>query len=66
MAQRATYELPYVGPSHLQLAKLAEARGDRDDARRQYVSFIDSWRTADPELMPLVDDARQRLAKLGG
>jgi tetratricopeptide (TPR) repeat protein len=66
MAQRATYELPYDAPSQLQLAKLAEARGERDEARRHYGSFVDSWRTADPELRPVVDDARQRLAKLGG
>ena len=65
MAQRATYELPYVAPSQLQLAKLAEARGERDEARRHYVSFVDSWRLADPELSPVVDDARARLAKLG-
>jgi hypothetical protein len=66
MAQRATYELPFVAPSQLQLAKLAEARGERDEARRHYGTFIDSWRSADPELRAVVDDARARLARLGG
>ena len=66
MAQRATYELPYVAPSQLQLAKLAEARGDREGARRHFQNFVDTWRGADPELLPLVEEARRRLAKLGG
>jgi tetratricopeptide (TPR) repeat protein len=66
MAQRATYELPFLAPSHLALAKLAESRGDEAEARRHYRSFVDSWHGADPELVPLVDDARARLAKLGG
>jgi tetratricopeptide (TPR) repeat protein len=65
MAQRATYELPYLAPSHLQLATLAEARGDVDEARRRYRSFVAAWQAADPELTPLVDDARSHLAKLG-
>jgi serine/threonine-protein kinase len=66
MAQRATYELPYLAPSHLQLARLAEARGDRAEARRLYGSFVESWRSADPELAPLVQEARLQIAKLGG
>ena len=66
MAERATYELPYVAPSQLQLAKLAEARGDREEARRHFQNFVDSWRGADPELLPFVAEARRRLAKLGG
>jgi tetratricopeptide (TPR) repeat protein len=66
MAQRATYELPYVAPSQLQLAKLAEARGARDEARRHYANFVESWSSADPELRPVVEDARRSIAKLGG
>jgi DNA-binding SARP family transcriptional activator/tetratricopeptide (TPR) repeat protein len=65
MAQRATYELPYLAPSHLQLAKLAEARGDEVEARRHYRGFVDSWRTADAGLRPLGDDATRHLAALG-
>jgi DNA-binding SARP family transcriptional activator/TolB-like protein len=61
MAQRATYELPYLAPSRLALAKLAEARGDGDEARRHYRSFVDAWHSADPELVPLVDEARMKL-----
>jgi len=34
-------------------------------AFRYYRSFVATWQAADPELTPLVDDARSRLAKLG-
>ena len=64
IAERATYELVYLAPSRLQLAKLAEARGADDEARRHYQRFIDTWQAADPELAPLVDDARKALVRL--
>ena len=64
IAERATYELVYLAPSHLQLARLAEARGASDEARRHYRRFIDTWQSADPELAPLVADARRQLARL--
>ena len=66
MAERATYELVYLAPSRLQLAKLAEARGAKDEARRDYRSVVETWKAADPELAPLVEDARQQLVRLGG
>ena len=65
IAERATYELVYLAPSRLQLAQLAEARGDKEEARRRYRKFIDTWRAADPELAPLVAEARGKLAQLG-
>ena len=66
IAERATYELVYLAPSRLQLAKLAAARGATDEARRYYRSFVTTWGTADPEVAPIVEEAREQLARLGG
>jgi hypothetical protein len=54
--------LIYVAPSHARLAELYHRKGDWDRARTHYQRFIHWWREADPELQPLVDSARARLA----
>lgn len=54
----------YLGPSLKRLGELCEAKGDRDCAIKQYTRFIDLWKSADPELQPQVNTARERLKKL--
>ena len=46
------------------LAALHEQRGDRAKAVYYYGRFVDLWRNADPDLQPVVRDARQRMARL--
>jgi len=46
-------------------ADLAAALGRRDEARKWYARFIDMWATADPELQPTVQRAKNALAALG-
>jgi len=46
------------------LGELYEARGDRAKAREYYGHFVDLWKDADPELQPLVVDARASLKRL--
>ncbi|HEX5963304.1 MAG TPA: BTAD domain-containing putative transcriptional regulator [Gemmatimonadales bacterium] len=64
MAERAAYELVYLAPSHLRQAQIYDRRGERNLAARHYRRFIDLWRDADPELQPVVEGARSRLAAL--
>ena len=66
IAQRATYELVYLAPSRLRLAQIAESQRDTGRAARRYRGFLAAWRDADPELVPIVRGARQRLAQIGG
>jgi hypothetical protein len=33
---------------------------------RLYRAFVELWRDADPELQPMVDEARAALQRLGG
>jgi tetratricopeptide (TPR) repeat protein len=56
--------LVYLAPSHLRQAEIYDRRGDRDEAVKHYRRLVELWRNADPELQPVVDGARKRLAEL--
>ena len=46
------------------LGELYEAKGDTKKAATYYVSFLDLWKNADPELQPKVQDVKRRLAAI--
>jgi tetratricopeptide (TPR) repeat protein len=48
------------------LAKAAEARGDDDEARRYWRSFVTLTTGGDPERVPRIQEGREALARLGG
>jgi serine/threonine-protein kinase len=50
---------------HLERGRIYERLGDRSGARRAYGTVVDLWRHADPELQPLVAEARDAVARLG-
>ncbi len=50
----------------LELARLLDETGDAEAARVEYERFAELWKDADPELQPLVEEARQRAAELAG
>jgi tetratricopeptide (TPR) repeat protein len=50
--------------SHKRLAELYDAKGNPEKAMSHYSSFIDLWKNADPDLQPLVQKAKERLAQL--
>jgi DNA-binding SARP family transcriptional activator len=64
IAERASYELVYLAPAQLRQAEIYDRQGDRDEAVKHYSRFIELWQNADPELQPVVDGARKRLAEL--
>jgi tetratricopeptide (TPR) repeat protein len=53
-------------PAEYYLGQLAEARGDREQARTHYGRFVAWWRDADPELQPWVEEGRRGLARVTG
>jgi tetratricopeptide (TPR) repeat protein len=59
------YEVVFRGPSLFHRAQIREAAGDRAAAVRLYRAFVELWRDADPELQPMVDEARAALRRLG-
>jgi len=50
--------------TYRRLGELYEQRGNRDKAMESYNKVLDLWKDADPELQPVLQDARQRLARL--
>jgi DNA-binding SARP family transcriptional activator/tRNA A-37 threonylcarbamoyl transferase component Bud32 len=46
------------------LGELHEFRGNRERAIRYYSRFVELWKSADPDLRPLVTDVRRRIARL--
>lgn len=49
-----------------QLGKIYEALEEYDKARQSYEYFVEYWRDADPELQPIVEEARRALDRLEG
>ncbi len=47
----------YLGQAYM-------AQGEDDQARQMLAFFVENWKDADPELQPLVQDARSRLQRL--
>ena len=56
----------YRGPTIAKyyLGKVSEELGDLEDARWAFEDFVIAWQDADPELQPMVEEARQALARL--
>ncbi|MEN8374196.1 MAG: hypothetical protein ABFS34_01975 [Gemmatimonadota bacterium] len=64
LVELGPFELLYYPMAELRQAQ-AHARLGRDErAREHYVRFLDLWSNADPELQPLVEDARRALDSL--
>lgn len=57
-------DLLVLAPTYRRLGELYEARGDRAKALDYYGRFVDLWKDADPELQPIVADARTALRRL--
>ena len=51
-------------PAHFRLAEIYQRRGERQKAAEHYARFIELWQDCDPELRPLVQEARRRMARL--
>jgi hypothetical protein len=48
----------------LRLAQISDVLGRHDDARLKYAQFVKLFEKADPEMQPIVTQARNRLAEL--
>jgi tetratricopeptide (TPR) repeat protein len=49
-------------PAHLRMARIYERQGERQKAAAHYARFAELWKDCDPELRPLVEEARHRTA----
>jgi tetratricopeptide (TPR) repeat protein len=57
-------EFVLLAPAYLRMGEIHERRGDTAQAVEYYSRFVARWKDCDPELRPLVDDVRRRLARL--
>ncbi len=64
MIEMSPFELAYLPLVHLRCAEIFERQGRRSEALAEYQAFLSLWGRADPELLPLVDEVVDRLARL--
>lgn len=57
-------DLAYLAPAHLHRARIHERRGEARAALEHYARVVTIWRDADAGLQPLVDEAREGVARL--
>ncbi len=60
----SVYDLAYLGPAHLQRGRLLESRSEYASAAAEYQRLVELWPDPDPELLPMVELARERLRSL--
>jgi tetratricopeptide (TPR) repeat protein len=60
------YQFGYYPLSQYRLGQIYEQLEEYDKARESYEYFVEYWRDADPELQPLVEEARQAIIRLEG
>ena len=60
----SVHDLVHAAPSYLREAAIYERLGEIKCARERYGRFATAWRDCDPELRPLLDDARAGLERL--
>jgi len=60
------YEQPFLAPSHLRRGEIVERLGRAAEAAAHYTRFAELWQECDEGSRPLVDEARQRAARLRG
>ncbi len=58
------YDIVYRAPSYLRRGDIYTDLGQREQAITHYARFIELWKDCDPQLRPLVEEARTRLARL--
>jgi tetratricopeptide (TPR) repeat protein len=64
IAQRSSYELVYLAPAQLRLARIYDQLGDLDQAGRHYRRFRQLWRNPEAQLRPLTEQADRRRESL--
>ncbi|MGH7518076.1 MAG: tetratricopeptide repeat protein [Gemmatimonadales bacterium] len=57
-------ELAYLAPVHFRQGEIYERLGERAKAAEHYELMLRLWEHCDPELQPVVGDARTRLARM--
>ncbi|MGH7517806.1 MAG: protein kinase domain-containing protein [Gemmatimonadales bacterium] len=65
-AEFSPYDMLYSAVGHRRRGEILESLGRPEEAAQEYARFIALWKDADPELQPMVRDARAALARVSG
>jgi tetratricopeptide (TPR) repeat protein len=61
------YKTDWTGPlTRLKLARAYEMLGENEKAHAAYAYFVEAWADADPELQPMVEEAKRSMVRLRG
>jgi serine/threonine-protein kinase len=63
-AEFSPYDMLYSAVGHRRRGEILQSLGRPEEAAREYARFIELWSDADPELQPMVRDARAALARV--
>ena len=63
-AEFSPYDMIYTAVGYLRRGELLESLGRPRDALAEYEQFVELWRDADPELQPMVRQAKAAVARL--
>lgn len=61
LGEHALRDLIYLAPSHFRRGQILERQGRVAEARKHFAAVVTLWADADPELQPMVSEARARL-----
>jgi tetratricopeptide (TPR) repeat protein len=56
----------FLAPTYKRLAELYEAKGDAQKSTGHALRLVELWKAADPDLQPIVEQARRRAHRLSG
>jgi tetratricopeptide (TPR) repeat protein/tRNA A-37 threonylcarbamoyl transferase component Bud32 len=63
-ANTSVHDLVYLAPSFFHRGEIYERLGEPEQAVSHYSRFVELWASADPTLQMMVEDARERIARL--
>ncbi len=66
IVETGMWEALFLAPAHRRLGEIYTRLGERARAADHYKRFVEIWADPDPELRPIVEHARTRLAELSG
>ncbi len=64
-AENSIYDQVYVAPAHFRRGEISERLRRPREAAAHYRRFLDLWRDCDPELRPVLDQAREGIERVG-
>jgi serine/threonine protein kinase/tetratricopeptide (TPR) repeat protein len=66
LGQQSSLGFAYFAAKHLRMGEIYEKLDDREKAIEHYARFVELWKDCDPQFRTMVDDVKDRIARLEG